>query len=178
MMKKNIAKSFVKLIVTAVAMFGFGYAMVPLYDLLCDITGLGGKTGQVSTVQAQEYGIDTSRTVIVEFSSTTSVDIPWNFAPEVKRIEVHPGQSYVINYKAENRSSLDVVGQAIPSVTPPTASKYFNKTECFCFTQQVMLAKEKKDMPVKFVIDPNLPEGINTVTLSYTFFNSEQFASK
>lgn len=159
-------------------MFSFGYALVPLYDLLCDITGLGGKTGQISSVEAQEYYIDTSRTITVEFASTLSTDIPWNFAPEVKSIQVHPGQSYVINYNAENRSSHAVVGQAIPSVTPAIASKYFNKTECFCFTQQTMLAKEVKAMPVKFVIDPNLPKDISTVTLGYTFFNSEKYAKK
>lgn len=177
-MKKIIKNSFIKLLLTSVLMFSFGYALVPLYDLLCDITGLGGKTGQISSVEAQGYTIDTSRTITVQFSSTLSVDIPWKFAPEMKSIEVHPGQSYIVNYNAENLSSESVVGQAIPSVTPAIASKYFNKTECFCFTQQTMLAKEIKEMPVKFIIDPGLPKDITTVTLGYTFFNSAAYAQK
>ena len=172
--KNNL--SAVKLLMVACAMFAFGYALVPLYDLLCDITGLGGKTGEISQVEASEVVIDESRIVTIEFASTSAVNIPWDFKPKTSSVEVNPGKVTLVNYYVKNRSSFETVGQAIPSVTPAEASKYFNKTECFCFSMQTLEGKEEKDMPVQFIVDPNLPEYIKTITLGYTFFNSEKYA--
>ena len=165
-----------KLLVVVVCMFGFGYALVPLYDLFCDITGIGGKTGQVEQVAAQQEQVDKDRLVTVEFTSVSTSGLPWEFKPTVNKLRVHPGEINEIIYYAKNNSSQSVVGQAIPSVTPGLASKYFNKTECFCFTQQTLAGKEHKDMPVRFIIDPDLPDDIHTVTLAYSFFNAEKYA--
>ena len=165
-----------KLVIASVCMFAFGYALVPLYDLFCDITGIGGKTGQIETAVAQQEQVVTDRWITVEFTSVSTSGLPWDFKPEVNKLEVHPGQINEIVYFAKNNSSQTIVGQAIPSVAPGLASKYFNKTECFCFTQQTLAGKEQKDMPVRFIIDPDLPEDIHTITLSYSFFNAQKYA--
>ncbi len=165
-----------KLLVFTLCMFAFGYALVPLYDLFCEVTGIGGKTGQIEQSVAEREQIVTDRLVTVEFTSVSTSGIPWEFKPEVNKLDVHPGEINEIIYSATNMSSRAVTGQAIPSVTPGLASKYFNKTECFCFTQQTLQGKEQKDMPVRFIIDPDLPDDVHTVTLSYSFFNAEKYA--
>ena len=165
-----------KLLAVTLCMFAFGYALVPLYDLFCQVTGIGGKTGQVEQSVAEREQVVTDRWITVEFTSVSTSGIPWDFKPKVNKLEVHPGEINEIIYSATNKSSQAVVGQAIPSVTPGLASKYFNKTECFCFTQQTLQGKEQKDMPVRFIIDPDLPEDVHTITLSYSFFNAEKYA--
>jgi len=165
-----------KLLITTVCMFAFGYALVPLYDLFCDITGIGGKTGRIEQQLAQQEQIVTDRWVTVEFTSVSTSGIPWDFKPNVNKLKVHPGAVNEIIYFAKNNSSNAIVGQAIPSVSPGLASKYFNKTECFCFTQQTLQGKEQKEMPVRFIIDPDLPPDVKTITLSYAFFNAEKYA--
>lgn len=165
-----------KLLIVTVCMFAFGYALVPLYDLFCDITGIGGKTGQIEQIVALQEQVDEDRWVTVEFTSVSTAGLPWEFKPEFHKLKVHPGEINEIIYFAKNNSSQTVVGQAIPSVTPGLASKYFNKTECFCFTQQTLEGKEQRDMPVRFIIDPNLPDDVHTVTLSYSFFNAAKYA--
>ena len=162
-----------RLALVVFAMFGFGYALVPLYDVLCEITGLGGRTGVVSA-GALEGSVDTSRTVKVQFLGTVNSRLPWEFRPNVASMHVHPGQVYETTYFARNLSETATVGQARPSVAPSVASLHFNKTECFCFVEQVFAPGEARDMPVRFVLSRNLPEDIATVTLSYTFFNSNQ----
>lgn len=158
-----------RLLISVVAMFGFGYALVPLYNMLCEVTGLNGKTGVVS---AQDVGsdVDIARTVTVEFLGTASSDLPWEFRPVVARVRVHPGELREIRYFAANLSDTVLVGQAVPSVTPSKAARYLSKTECFCFTRQRFEPGEGREMPVKFVVDANLPDNISTLTLSYTFF--------
>ena len=165
-----------KLLITTVCMFAFGYALVPLYDLFCDVTGIGGKTGQIEQEVALQEPIVSDRWITVEFTSVSTSGIPWDFKPKVNKLKVHPGEINEIVYLAKNNSSNVIVGQAIPSVTPGLASKYFNKTECFCFTQQTLQGKEQKDMPVRFIIDPDLPSDVHTITLSYSFFNAEKYA--
>lgn len=165
-----------KLLAVTVCMFAFGYALVPLYNLFCEVTGIGGKTGRVEQSVASQQQVATDRLITVEFTSVSSSGIPWEFESNAKKLEVHPGKVYEVIYSATNKSSREVVGQAIPSVTPGLASKYFNKTECFCFTQQTLQGNEQKDMPVRFIIDPDLPENIHTITLSYSFFNAEKYA--
>ena len=165
-----------KLLVVTLCMFAFGYALVPLYDLFCEVTGIGGKTGRVEQVVADREQVVTDRLVTVEFTSVTTTGIPWEFKAKVNKLDVHPGEINEIIYSATNKSSRTVVGQAIPSVTPGLAGKYFNKTECFCFTQQTLQGNEQKDMPVRFIIDPDLPDDVHTITLSYSFFNAEKYA--
>ena len=168
---KRVARS---LLVLVGAMFSFGFILVPLYDVFCDITGLNGKTGVVELEQALSGTVDKDRLVTVEFVATVNGALPWNFRPMVKKMKVHPGEIAQVNYYAENRAKRTIIGQAVPSVAPGLASKYFNKTECFCFTQQVFGPGEGREMPVRFVVAPDLPPEINTLTLSYTFFHNEE----
>ena len=122
-----------KLLVVTVCMFAFGYALVPLYDLFCEVTGIGGKTGQVEQSVAAQQQVVSDRVITVEFTSVSTSGLPWEFEPYINKLDVHPGEINEIIYTATNKSSRAVVGQAIPSVTPGLASKYFNKTECFLF---------------------------------------------
>ncbi len=154
----------------AVLMFGFGFALVPLYSVFCSVTGLHGKTGRIDLEQALTTRVDKSRLVTVEFLAQVDDGLPWEFRPMERRIQVHPGVVTEVHYYARNTSGRQITGQAVPSFAPGLAARYFNKTECFCFTRQTLQAKEGKDMPIRFVVDPALPEDARTVTLSYTFF--------
>lgn len=157
----------------AVVMFGFGFAMVPLYNVFCDITGLNGKTGRIEAEAALSQTVDMEREVTVEFVVSVNSDLPWEIKPMVRQIKVHPGAVTEVKYAARNITGNTVVGQAVPSLVPGLASKYFNKTECFCFTQQSLAAGEYKEMPVRFVVDPALPKDVSSVALSYTFYRME-----
>lgn len=160
-----------KLALAVFAMFGFGYALVPLYGMLCEITGLNGKTGEVSAAEATRLTPDLERTVTVRFVSTVNSSAPWEFRPRDLTMEVHPGVLYTTSYRAENKTSRALVAQAVPSVAPREGSLYFSKTECFCFTRQEFAPKEARDMPVQFVIDPDLPQHVDSLILSYTFYD-------
>ena len=166
-------KTASKLAIFSLAMFGFGYALVPLYDVFCEVTGLNGKTGEITAKVAEAIVVDTDREVTVKFDTNVNSALPWRFKPVDKQIQVHPGALTEATFIAVNNSSRAVVGRAVPSVSPVPASLYFNKTECFCFTQQTLAPREEKLMVVRFVVDPKLPERISTLTLSYTFFNAE-----
>jgi cytochrome c oxidase assembly protein subunit 11 len=159
-----------RLLVVTAAMFAFGFAMVPLYDVLCKITGLNGKTDGRAAVAAEPMKVDESRMVTVEFVANLNRGAPWEFAPQVTRMQVHPGQFYQTHFWARNLADQPMTGQAIPSVSPGLAASHFHKIECFCFTRQQFQAGEGKEMPVTFRIDPELPSDVRTVTLSYTFF--------
>ena len=158
-----------KLLLLTVAMFGFGYALVPLYDVFCDITGINGKTGE--RVETSSQVVDKSRLITVQFVASLNENMPWEFTPVVNKIQVHPGESTKIEYRARNKTDFEIIGQAVPSVAPGQAADYFKKTECFCFTEQKLAANEEKLMPVIFTVDSDLPEHIKELTLSYTFFN-------
>lgn len=166
----------IKLLVVVLAMFGFGYALVPLYDIICDITGLNGKTGQVPA--AEVTGPDESRTVTVKFVASVNNAAPWEFRPNDVTMKVHPGGIYTTSYWARNKTGNPLVGHATPSVAPREASLYFNKTECFCFTRQEFEPNEGRDMPVQFVIDRDLPAHIESLVLSYTFFDVTHSSEK
>jgi len=157
-----------KLVALAAAMFLFGFALVPLYDVFCDITGLGGRTE--STAAAVVERVDVDREVRIEFVASLERGAPWRFAPAVSSMRVHPGQIYTAYFRAENLRDAALTGQAVPSVAPGLAAKHLRKIECFCFTQQDFGPLEARDMPVVFMIEPELPEHIDTLTLSYTFF--------
>jgi len=167
---RSHAKVAGKMLALPIGMFGFGYVM-PMYDIICDITGLNGKTGRVSAAEAARAEADLNREIIVEFTATINASGSWDFQPTTKQMRVKPGQTYQTSYLAKNLTSRATVGQATPSVSPSAAAKYFNKTECFCFTQQVFEPNASKDMPLIFIIDPDLPLNVDRVTLSYTFFN-------
>ncbi|HPF58739.1 MAG TPA: cytochrome c oxidase assembly protein [Candidatus Competibacteraceae bacterium] len=162
-----------RMLFITVAMFGFGFAMVPIYDVLCQVTGLNGKTGG-RVVAAEPMKIDELRTVTVEFVANLNVTAPWEFSPQVDRMTVHPGQFYQTHFHARNLTNQPLVGQAIPSVSPGLAASHFQKIECFCFNRQQFQAGESKEMPVTFRIDPDLPPDVRTVTLSYTFFRLDE----
>lgn len=163
-----------RLALVTVLMFGFGYLLVPLYDKFCEVTGLGGRTGEISTSEGVDKRVDESRRVTVHFDANVNSGLPWAFEPTEATMEVHPGRLYETAYRAHNRSDRPVVAQAVPSVAPGQASLYFNKTECFCFTEQMLEAGETRDMPVRFVIDPELPERVELVTLSYIVYQNEE----
>ena len=159
-----------KLVLLVFGMFGFGFALVPLYDVFCDITGLNGKTSGVAVAYAAD-GIDTSRTINVQFITRTAKGIPWQFEPMINEVEVHPGEIKFVKFYAKNESDHDIVGQAVPSVSPGIAAAYFQKIECFCFTQQPLQANEDVEMGLQFYVDLELPEEVTTLTLSYTLYD-------
>jgi cytochrome c oxidase assembly protein subunit 11 len=173
--KKNVTsrqncKVVKKLIFIVFGMFGFGFALVPLYDVFCDITGLNGKTSTSAAIYDVEQ-IDTSRLITVQFISRTAQGIPWQFEPMTREIKVHPGEIKLVKFYAKNESTRDIIGQAVPSVSPGLAAAYFQKIECFCFTQQPLKAQEEVEMALQFYVDLDLPEDISTLTLSYTLYD-------
>lgn len=163
-----------KLGVVAALMFGFGYALVPMYRAICDALGINvlsvaeraatgqGKTGKVNTQ------VDTSRTVTIEFDANARG--PWDFKPALRSVQVHPGELATVMYEFRNKQDRTMAAQAIPSYAPRQATAYFNKLECFCFNEYTLAPGEIKQWPVVFVIDPKLPKDVTTITLSYTFF--------
>lgn len=164
-------RSVLHAVLITVSMFGFGYALVPLYDVFCDITGLNGNTSSVKEATVAVGEVDESRTVKVQFIANLNQQMNWDFRPEIFEMTVHPGKVYTANYIAKNLKNQQTVGQAVPSVMPAVASLHFSKTECFCFNNQVFAAGEQRQMPVSFIVSPALPEKISTLTLSYTFFD-------
>jgi cytochrome c oxidase assembly protein subunit 11 len=160
------------LAVLTLTMFAFGFALVPLYDVFCEITGLNGKTGRVEAA-ALDNQVDLERNITVQFVTSVNGGLQWEFAAQTPRMSVHPGGVYEAFFTARNISPSPTVGQAVPSVSPNTAAAHFNKTECFCFTRQVFAAGESKLMPVRFVVDRDLPDQVRTITLSYTFFDAK-----
>jgi cytochrome c oxidase assembly protein subunit 11 len=173
----NTTATTFKLVAVVVGMFGFGFALVPLYDLICDVTGLNGKTGDQYTVTSEQI-IDEKRIVKVQFLANNNAGMSWEFRPVVRTMEVTPGELNLTNFYAHNPSSTAITAQAIPSVTPFRAARYLHKTECFCFEQQELQAGESLDMPLRFIVDASLPENVTTLTLSYTIFDiSDQLAA-
>jgi cytochrome c oxidase assembly protein subunit 11 len=167
----------IRLAVVVVVMFGFGFALVPLYDVFCKVTGLNGKTGRIELEKALSEKVDEQRMVTVEFLATVSSDLPWEFSPLVKKVKVHPGAVTEVKYFARNPTDNAITGQAVPSLAPGRAARYFNKTECFCFTQQTLGPREAREMPIRFVVDPDLPAEVKTVSLSYTFYQAGNTAA-
>lgn len=163
-------KLVLKLVGVVVGMFGFGFALVPLYDVFCDITGINGKTRDSAAVY-ESITVDKERLVTVEFITRTNKGMPWEFESETKRVQVHPGEMHKINFFAHNPTDREIVGQAVPSVSPGQAALFLNKTECFCFEQQPLTAGEKAVMPMSFYVDPQLPEDIEFFTLQYTLYD-------
>ncbi|MBE9516225.1 MAG: cytochrome c oxidase assembly protein [Proteobacteria bacterium] len=180
--QKANRRTITRLFVVAGIMFGFGYALVPLYDLICDVTGLNGKTGRTSLEQfanvndGRRDGIQ--REVTVEFTTHASSGLPWEFRPLKNKMKVKLGVPTVALFYARNTSAETITGQAIPSVAPNRAAPHFKKTECFCFSKQTLKAGEAKEMPVQFVINPKLSKEVDTITLAYAFFNADKDSAK
>ena len=174
--QEKSAKTVKKLVLVVFAMFGFGFALVPLYDVFCDITGLNGKTNTTAATYEAD-GVDRSRLVKVQFLSRNAKGIPWQFEPMVNEVSVHPGEMKVVKFYAKNESTRDIVGQAVPSVSPGQAAVYLQKIECFCFNQQPLKASEDVEMGLQFYVDPDLPQDISTLTLSYTLYDITAKAS-
>lgn len=176
--QRSKRRSILQAMAITVGMFGFGYALVPIYDVFCNITGLNGNTRNVKTATVAVDQVDESRSVRVQFISTLNQQMNWEFQPDKFEMIVHPGKVYTTHYIAKNLKPVETVGQAVPSVMPAQDSLHFSKTECFCFSNQLFAAGERREMPVSFIVSPALPDDINTLTLSYTFFDVTATAEK
>ncbi|MCX5541708.1 cytochrome c oxidase assembly protein [Paraburkholderia sp. CNPSo 3076] len=163
----------IKLVVVALLMFGFGFALVPMYRAICQVTGINNLVQRDATErEARNTQVDMTRTISVEFDANARGLL--GFKPEQTSLDVHPGEVMTVMYDISNNEGRTIDAQAIPSYAPKQATEYFRKIECFCFTQQVLKANETKRMPVVFVIDPKLPKDVRTITLSYTFFELDK----
>jgi cytochrome c oxidase assembly protein subunit 11 len=167
-----------KLVVVAAVMFGFGWALVPIYRKICEVTGVNLLTTKDAGVErrARNTQVDTSRRIVVEFDANRQG--PWRFRPHVNHVEVHPGELVQVEYDLVNLEARAMAGQAIPSYAPLQSARYFRKLECFCFKQQTLAAGETRRFPVVFFIDPELPRDVTQITLSYTFFEVPGAAPK
>jgi cytochrome c oxidase assembly protein subunit 11 len=180
---KNKSRYVGLLSLAGVLMFGFGFALVPLYQVFCDAFGVNGRFFDIekgvyapseSVKKALAHGVDTERLVTIQFLANENTELPWEFRPVVKEIKVHPGEVREVSYLATNLTDKPVAAHAVPSIAPGQAVKYFNKIECFCFTQQTLQAHEQKNMPLRFVVDRNLPRGVTELTLAYTFYQDKE----
>jgi cytochrome c oxidase assembly protein subunit 11 len=171
----------IKLFIVIAIAFAFGFAMVPLYDVFCQVTGLNGKTsgakpgslgiaGISRPVTATPSSIDSSRTVTVEFMGTVMPGLPWEMTPLTPSLDLHPGELHQAKFRVHNLSDKTIVGQAIPSVSPGMAAQHFEKLDCFCFAQQTLAPGETREMPLTFIVKPELDKDIRTITLAYAFF--------
>lgn len=168
-------KTVGKIMLLVVGMFCFAFALVPLYDVFCKITGINGKTNDEAAVYTA-IDIDKTRTITVDFITRTNTGMPWEFEAQTRKVDIHPGEQAEVTFYVRNPTSRDIVAQAVPSVTPGQASLYLNKTECFCFQHQPLKAGEEALMPMIFYIDPQLPENINFFTLQYTLYDITETA--
>lgn len=159
-------------------MFGFCYMLVPLYELICKIEGINGKTAKSPSVIDSMMKVDYSRTIKVDFTTTLNGDLGFKFIPLQRHVIVHPGERKLIYFYAENNTGREITVQAIPSITPMDAARFLKKTECFCFTQQYFFKGQKADMPVYFFIEPEIAKDIKEVTLSYTLFDASAYVKK
>lgn len=162
-----------KLLGFALGAFAFGFALVPLYDVLCDITGVGNPKELAKAAEVErQLAPDDTRLVTVEFVAELPTVGSWDFRPLVTEMKVHPGRLYEVDFLAHNLTGRDTVAQAVPNVAPGKATAFFRKTECFCFTPQKFGKGEQRSMPVRFVVDPNLPKSLDRITLSYVFYDN------
>lgn len=167
-----------QLTLASVAMFGFGFAMVPLYDIFCEVTGISSSNTTTASTMPEAMEPDLDRTVTIEFTSSGTQLGAWDFGTEDTRMKVHPGKLYTTHYVATNKSDSPRIGHAVPDVSPTGATRYLQKVECFCFNEQSFEARETKRMPVLFYIDPALPSNIGTLTLSYSFYAQDRVSQQ
>ncbi len=172
-LESNKKRTLVKYSFIALFMFGFGFALSPIYTLICDVTGINGRTTNAEN-KVLDIPLDTSREIKVRFITVTHTDLPWEFEANETWMTVHPGETGMATFRVKNNAKTAITGQAIPSLAPSTAATHFNKTECFCFDTQTLQPGEVVDMPLQFVISPDIPEEIGSVFLTYTFFNTDK----
>lgn len=173
--KRN--SGLLKMVLVALAAFGFSFSLIPLYRIACEkVLGIRLERSAVDPVAVGSKTSD--RLITVEFDGGVNSKLPWQFEPDQLKLQVRPGEQYEATYTATNTSARAIVGSAVPSVAPARASGYFNKTECFCFTAQTLQAGETRAMPVRFIVDPNLPDDVKTITLSYTFFKNDALSAE
>ena len=166
------------MVAVSLVAFGFSFALVPLYRIACEkVFGIRLERGASDPGDAMASA-RSERMVTVTFDGGVNSKLPWEFGPRQLSMQVRPGELYETTYYARNTSDRDIVGSATPSVAPARASQYFNKTECFCFTAQTLIAGETREMPVRFIVDPDLPEDVRTLTLSYTFFKNDTLTAR
>lgn len=173
--QRGHASLIAQLLLMTVAMFGFGFLLVPLYDVFCEITGFGGRTNTEAEVVAEAP--DLSREIRIEFVTTINEYAQFEFAADTDSMTVNPGKMYYATFTAKNLAGGDKIAQAVPSVAPNTAAEYFTKIECFCFESQEFVADEERAMPLQFIVNPDLPDYVDTITLSYTFFDTARVAA-
>jgi len=171
------ASALARMIGVALAAFAFTFALVPLYRIACEKV-FGVRLEQGPAKASATTGGNDARWVTVQFDGGVNSKLPWAFRPELLAMRVHPGRQYEAKYFAQNASDHAIVGNAVPSIAPSRASGYFSKTECFCFTAQTLAAGESRDMPVRFIVAPDLPADVNTITLSYTFYKNAALTAR
>jgi cytochrome c oxidase assembly protein subunit 11 len=171
------SKTVNKILLLVAGMFCFAFALVPLYDVFCKVTGLNGKPSNEAAVYSATE-IDETRTITVDFITRTNSDMPWEFTAQTRKIDVHPGQLNEVAFYVKNPTNRDIIAQAVPSVSPGSAALYLNKTECFCFQQQPLKAGDEAVMPMVFYVDPQLPEHITFFTLQYTLYDITETVEK
>ena len=173
-MKADLARTLKRVGLVSAASFVFAFSLVPLYNVACEkVFGIKLEKGAAGIEQVAGLKADPNRVVRVQFDSTVNSKLPWQFRPVKSSMEVHPGRLYEANFIARNTSAGAIVGNAAPSIAPTEASGYFTKTECFCFTEQMLAAGEERLMPVRFIVNPSLPGDVGTITLSYTFYRND-----
>ncbi|MGY1426283.1 cytochrome c oxidase assembly protein [Lysobacter sp. A289] len=174
---RKASTGLAKMLIAAAVAFAFSFSLVPLYRIACEKV-FGIRLDNTAVEYTADANAAVDRMITVEFDGGVNSKLPWSFNPNQSTMQVRPGVQYETTYFARNDSDRAIVGSAVPSVAPARASRYFSKTECFCFTAQTMAAGETRDMPVRFIIDPNLPKDIKTVTLSYTFFKNPELTAQ
>jgi len=165
-----------RLLLMVAGSFAFGFALVPLYDVFCEVTGIGSRERLSRAALVDTSAPADARTITVEFTASVPAGGRWKFEPVAVTMEVQPGRLYEAHYRAKNLSGHETTGQAVPSVAPARAARYFQKTECFCFTPQHFMRDEERELAVRFVVDRELPPGIDRLTLSYAFYDVERVA--
>jgi cytochrome c oxidase assembly protein subunit 11 len=167
----------VGLLVMTAGSFAFGWALIPLYDVFCRVAGIGNAEAKAGRSVARE-NIDPNREITIEFVADPASVGSYEFRPKVASMRIHPGKLYDTQFYAKNLTSVASVAQAVPSISPGAAARYFHKTECFCFSPQRFGVGEGRDMPVRFIVDPALPSNVDKLTLAYTFFDTTQSAAR
>ena len=171
MRKSQHRRLLIWLSILTLGMFGFGFALVPIYNSLCKTLGINGKIELTKAEAANPLDIDQKRRIEVEFVASNNNTLQWFFYPKTSKVMIHPGETAKLEFYAENKTNHRMIVQAIPSITPGIAAKYLKKTECFCFQQQQLNGHEAMNMPLIFHVDPDLPENVRTITLAYTLFD-------
>jgi cytochrome c oxidase assembly protein subunit 11 len=165
------------LVLMTAGSFAFGWALIPLYDVFCRLTGIGNAEAKAGRSIAHE-AVDLNREITVEFLADPASVGSFDFRPKIASMRIHPGKLYDTGFYAKNLTTAASVAQAVPSISPGVAAKYFHKTECFCFRPQRFAVGEGRDMPVRFIVDPSLPSNVDKITLAYTFFDTTQSAAR